>query len=169
MPIEQVIRRFWERVDVSGECWLWISSVRGKKKYGFVQLRDAAKIAAHRLSYVLSFGRIPNGLWVLHKCDNPRCVRPDHLFLGTSDDNVADMVSKGRHPRGTTNGRAKLSAAQVLEIVRRSKDEFLTHLAKEFRVGPAHIGQITRGEKWSSVTGIVYRPRVGVKKFAEVS
>lgn len=94
-------------------CWLWIGSVRREEKpYGQIGVNGKI-ISAHRLSYQIHNGEIPDGLWVLHKCDNPACVNPDHLFLGTGNDNVADRGRKGRTARGPSHGSAKLTYEQA--------------------------------------------------------
>lgn len=87
--------RFWEKVDRSGDCWTWIPTARSGFGYGKFAI-NRTMINAHRASWILNFGEIPDGRFVLHKCDNPPCVRPDHLFLGTHTDNMRDMLSKGR-------------------------------------------------------------------------
>ena len=90
--------KFYERfaVDEQTGCWNW---VRGKFTGGYGAISHNRKtIKAHRASYELHFGPIPKNLFVCHKCDNPSCVNPDHLFLGTASDNAKDMVSKGRNP-----------------------------------------------------------------------
>src|SRR3990167_5510093 len=98
MTVEE---RFWAKVAKSEGCWIWNGAVSGDGYGSFYQERKWVK--AHRLSWELSLGMIPQfsdpqvALCVLHHCDTPRCVRPDHLFLGTNRDNVADMVAKGRH------------------------------------------------------------------------
>jgi hypothetical protein len=85
--------RFWSRVDRSGDCWLW-TGARHPFGYGMVVL--GRRWYAHRLAWTLSNGPIPAGMCVLHRCDNPPCVNPTHLFLGTFRDNTADMHAKGR-------------------------------------------------------------------------
>lgn len=115
-PHEKTLQeRFDEKVDKSGECWVWTGGkVRG---YGRIKANGKARIA-HRLSYEMHVGEIRQGLQVLHECDNPSCVNPKHLFQGTQKDNVEDMYNKGREnpPQGVKNGRVKLSEAEVLEI-----------------------------------------------------
>lgn len=86
--------RFWDKVVKTESCWLWDASV-DRKGYGKINHNGKPK-SAHRLSYEIAYGPIPEGMFVCHKCDNPPCVRPDHLFIGTNKDNMADMKSKGR-------------------------------------------------------------------------
>lgn len=99
---------FWERVQKSDGCWLWIGPTHSPGGYGQFN-NKRTRCYAHIASWILANGPIPDGLFVLHECDNPRCVRPGHLFLGTQGDNVRDMLSKGRgimqtHPEIAVRG-----------------------------------------------------------------
>lgn len=89
------MERFWSKVRKSDGCWEWTASVNAKG-YGRFGVTSRHIVAAHRFAYELVVGPIPDDQWVLHRCDNPRCVRPDHLFTGSPLDNSTDMVSKGR-------------------------------------------------------------------------
>jgi hypothetical protein len=87
--------RFWAKVQKTEGCWIWCG---GQDKNGYGIIRAGQR--AHRRSWELHFGPVPKNLWILHHCDNPSCVRPDHLWLGTVTDNNADMIAKGRHRHG---------------------------------------------------------------------
>jgi hypothetical protein len=89
--------KFWARVDKSGTCWNWIGS-KNPKGYGVVR-KNGRMRTTHRISYEMFKGQITHGLFVCHSCDNPACVNPDHLWLGTNSDNIRDAVRKGRHVR----------------------------------------------------------------------
>ena len=94
-PIES---RFWEKVNKTESCWVWVGSITGSG-YGFLHYgtkTERKPYRAHRLSWELHYGVIPDGLWVLHKCDNRKCVNPDHLFIGDRSDNMRDCAEKGR-------------------------------------------------------------------------
>lgn len=86
---------FWASVVHTDTCWLWIGRTNGSEGYGKLSWHNA-DVYAHRLSWELHVGPVPLGLWVLHRCDNPPCVRPDHLFLGTHEDNMLDAARKHR-------------------------------------------------------------------------
>jgi hypothetical protein len=86
--------RFWNKVNKTKKCWEWLAT-KNNKGYGRIQVNGKSRLA-HRISYGLKNGEIPRGLEVLHKCDNPLCVNPKHLFLGTHKDNLQDMAKKGR-------------------------------------------------------------------------
>src|SRR5437899_3345664 len=98
---ENLIGRFWRMVDQRSrsECWPWLGHTNRKgygRIYGGIG-QDNGVQSAHRVSYRIHYGAIPGKLWVLHRCDNPPCVNPAHLFIGTVADNVRDMMAKGRH------------------------------------------------------------------------
>ena len=111
MKYEPVPDRLWKRVDKSGECWVWLG-MRDASGYGRIQV-GPDPLLCHRVAWMLTNGPIPRGKHVLHRCDNRRCVRPDHLFVGTNADNVKDRVRKGRSggATGERNAKAKLTAA----------------------------------------------------------
>jgi hypothetical protein len=95
---EKVVELFWAKVARGADCWEW-GGARNTSGYGWFRFGpDRTPTGAHRVAYELSNGPIPDGLAVLHRCDNPPCVNPAHLFLGTNQDNVTDKVNKGRHP-----------------------------------------------------------------------
>jgi hypothetical protein len=150
--------RFWEKVDRRGpdECWPWIR-YRNHEGYGHFAITPGRVIGAHRAVWELTVGSIPNGLHVLHRCDNPPCVNPEHLFLGTNADNVQDSFLKKRRknrPRsGEQNNNAVLTEAAVREIRQILADG--THkrgtqsaLARRFRVSVNLISLIKKGRIW---------------------
>jgi hypothetical protein len=115
------IDTFWTRIDKSGKCWVW-QGARCSKGYGSLGFKRKI-VSAHRLAYELTHGPIPTGMHVLHHCDNPPCCNPDHLWLGTNADNVADRHRKGRSNGGSGPGElcghAKLTsdvAKQIREL-----------------------------------------------------
>lgn len=106
------VDRFAAFVNKTDDCWLW-TGARTNAGYGVFQLRLRVQVRAHRYSYETSVGPIPNGMLVCHRCDNRLCVRPEHLFLGTHDDNMADMVGKGRQARGLRQWKAARAARRA--------------------------------------------------------
>ncbi len=150
-PIEE---RFWEKVNKTETCWLWTAQL-DKEGYGqFRILCKGRRYQAHRISWRLHFGEIPEGMKACHHCDNPACVRPSHLFLGTQTHNVADMNAKGRHAFGEKNGSAKMTNEQVRDIRRRyAAGGVLQHtLAVEHGVADCTISQIVNRKKWPRIT-----------------
>jgi len=105
------VKSFWEKVDKTGDCWLWTAgkNKQGYGRFGIYREGRSFRINAHRVSYFISIGNINNDLLVCHKCDNPTCVNPSHLFLGTHKDNAIDRVNKGRNnsPTGDNHGLRK--------------------------------------------------------------
>lgn len=151
--------RFHEKVRRSNDCWEWVGAIH-HSGYGAIKAeggRSSPMIAAHRVAWLLCFGEIPVDMSVLHKCDNRSCVRPDHLFLGTQQDNVDDCISKGRNRCGRLcgedNGCAKLKEIQVLEIRReyREKRKMPTELSRLFGVSRQTVKDIISYRKWRHV------------------
>jgi hypothetical protein len=108
-PRTSPVLRFWAKVATSDGCWEW-QAVRSSQGYGaFRPTPESRQQSAHRYSWELAHGSIPPGLWVLHRCDNRRCVRPDHLFLGSASDNAQDAIAKGRRRRKGTSAALRLA------------------------------------------------------------
>lgn len=143
--VEDWQSRFWSKVDRSGECWLWLG---GKHPYG-VFWKDGRQRSAHVVSYELAYGSLPDGLYVLHSCDVPRCVNPQHLFAGTALQNTQDMVNKRRNAFGTRQGLSKVTP----EVVRAIRLSLLPQrtLARQHGISQVQVGNIKRLEQWRSV------------------
>lgn len=143
---------FDRTVVTDGGCWEW-QGYRSRKGYGEIKV-DGRMEKAHRQAFLLRRGPIPQGMHVLHRCDNPPCVNPDHLFLGTNDDNVADRTAKGRSARnvGAAASTAKLTEDDVRQI-RRMATLGMTNLeiAEAFPVNDRSISNIIRNKTWSHV------------------
>ena len=153
----------WSHTDKSTDCWIW---QRGRNTGGYGTLFWGDKRwYAHRLAYTLANGPIPKGLHVCHKCDNPPCINPGHLFVGTARDNALDMVRKGRHryilptvrPRGGQGSRTSVNESQVIEMrEKRAAGALLKDLAREYGMTNQGVRAICRGVNWAHVGG----PRV---------
>ena len=155
--------RFWAKVEKSDGCWLW---TRSRHKFGYGYLRTGSvTLLAHRVSYELNVGPIPAGMHVLHSCDNPPCVNPDHLHLGTQADNMRECQERGRTPRGDhhssrthpssvprgeSHSASKLSVDAVLEIRRLHGDGVTTGrtLAQRFGVTEPTICDVVYRRSW---------------------
>lgn len=132
-------------------CWIWIGSIeREEKPYGVTYARGR-KERAHRLSYEIANGGFDKKLCVLHRCDNPSCVNPDHLFLGTNADNVADMTRKGRQARGVKNRHARLTEAQALEIKMATGKR--ADIAAKYGINETNVSRIRTGARWGHLGG----------------
>jgi hypothetical protein len=150
--------RFWSKVDRGADpagCWIWTAAKHrnGYGAFGTWDGRSRKAHRAHRYAFELAFGAIePASLFVCHRCDNPSCVNPSHLFLGTALDNAQDREAKGRGPgpkvRGERHGAAKLSPADVYAIRARST-EMLKVLAQEFGVSTEMVYRIRHRKAWA--------------------
>lgn len=154
-------RHFWSKVDKNGpvpshrpelgRCWLWTG---GTSPLGYGRIRVSAPRRvelAHRLSYAMKHGPVPEGLFVCHHCDNPACVNPEHLFVGTHEENMQDMVAKGRNVG--SRGHRLLDEERVREIKLMLRDTGMPHkeVAARFGVSRQLIDSISRGALWSRV------------------
>ena len=141
-PAAERIRARTRRV---GECIEW-QGYRDRNGYGRINFRGGAHWV-HRVAWIEANGEIPAGQLVLHRCDNPPCVNPDHLFLGTHADNTRDKCAKGRQARMRNEraGMAKLTDAQVAEIRRRrAAGDTCKSIARDYGVHPAHVSRVAR-------------------------
>lgn len=174
---EEMLQRYWSKVLKTEGCWIWTAS-KTKAGYGQIQIRALSHmpIHAHRMAWELRNGPIPKGMHVLHRCDNPSCVNPDHLFLGTQSDNNRDRLEKGRTASGDQNGArthpeknpfvvnggsglsgekhpmARLSLDQVLEIRILAKNAprgTQRKLARRYGVSETQISRIVLGRSYS--------------------
>ena len=144
--------RFWEKVDKRGQndCWEWQAG-RTAAGYGVIgAARRDQILLAHRISWELHYSPIPDGLHVLHHCDNPPCVNPHHLFLGTAADNAADRLGKGRQARGEQAGNAKLTQEQVMNIRREfCQGSLVIELAQKYNISLSTIRDIRDRRTWT--------------------
>lgn len=151
------VARFWSHVVKGETCWEWQGSTRGHMQYGSFRL-GSRTYSAHRASWELTHGPIPEGLSVLHDCDNPRCVRPDHLYLGTHAQNMADKVSR-RRVAGERHPTAKLTDQQAEEIKALFAVGSLTKkaIAARYGITPTHVRSIVQGRRKSAVESAAER------------
>lgn len=161
-------QRFWIKVRKTRWCWYWTASLRNGGYGAFAYTSDGRVVhdRAHRYSWRIHRGAIPRGLFVLHSCDTPSCVRPDHLFLGTNADNVADMMAKGRHvsggrktpvesckyQRGCHHHAAKLNDADVVRIRRaRAAGDSYGAISRREHLAIGHVFRIVNRQAWRHI------------------
>lgn len=145
-----IAKRFWRYVSPRGasECWEW-QGYRDPLGYGKINYRPSG---AHRVSWILHFGDIPEGMLVCHRCDNPSCVNPGHLFLGSNADNMADRNRKGRNARGSSAHSAVLTETDIptiRDMIKRGVPQIA--IAANFGVSHATIRNISCGRNWRHV------------------
>jgi len=134
-------------------CWNW--NTPASNGYGYTR-HNGARVRAHRLTYALTYGEVPAGLQVCHSCDNPRCVNPTHLFLGTQSENTKDAVAKGRQKYPARKGEAcswaKLTADAVKKIRGFCAFGVPQHtIAAQFGISQQQVSKINNGQRWASV------------------
>ena len=147
------IIRFWGKVQKTknpNDCWNWLGYIF-PNGYGGIKVNYKTQYA-HRVAYEITFGEISSGLLVRHECDNPSCVNPNHLIVGTTQDNIKDKVKKGRQARGETAGLHKLTNQQAQEIRNiYSQGKISQHqLAKMFGISQAQIWKIVSNKSYCS-------------------
>lgn len=157
-PKQQIIV-FWSKVNKNGsipahcpelgQCWEW-TAFTDRNGYGRFQYNQKGTYS-HRASWMIAYGNIPANTDILHKCDNPSCVRPDHLFIGTQQQNVSDMIAKGRHCHGEQRWNSKLTKVQADEIRERyaNGERNKSALGREFDIHESIVRRILKGERWT--------------------
>ena len=151
------LRKYVDKSNGPNSCWNWVGCLRDNNQpqgYGQIQYKGDP-IGPHRIAWMEVNGDIPDGLFVLHSCDNRLCCNPLHLFLGTQKDNIEDAVSKDRmyKPKGELNHECKITSEEVLEIRELVKDGKLRYkeIAAKFGIHSNHVGAIARREKWKHI------------------
>jgi len=136
--------RFWAKVSKTETCWLWIGAKKGRG-YGHIWFKGHM-VAAHKIAWIIAYRQVPEGMCVLHSCDTPHCVNPDHLFLGANHDNTLDMLAKHRQSCGEARYNAKLTETDVLEI--RKSPLCNARLAERYSVSFQQISKIRKRLEW---------------------
>lgn len=156
--LDSTVQRFYDKLVIQPDGCIYYTGCDNGKGYGVFALNIEGRrknCYAHRLSYELEYGPIPEGMMVCHTCDVRQCVNPKHLFLGTCKDNLADMARKGRSTHGVKNAMSKLSEEDVLEIVRLVQSGVRQcDVAEEFNLSRANVCNIMKGRLWSRLTGL---------------
>lgn len=160
-PLIRFNRSF--QIDSKG-CWNW-RLCRDKDGYGYFS--GSGQTRAHRFAYTAFRGSVPAGMYVCHTCDNPSCVNPDHLFLGTQADNKADCDRKGRGPLGETHGNSRLTVSAVRDILKNCRPLGAHHswwsvreFARKYGVDPCTVGDVLKRRTWRHV-GLLILPISG--------
>jgi len=149
-------QRFLRKITKTKTCWEW-NGAKDPKGYGYILVKKNKKVqknkSAHRISYELYSGKIPEGMVVMHSCDNSSCVNPKHLSLGTPLDNHNDKMNKGRQARGEKMNTAKLTESDVREIISLAKQGYSNaEICQTFKITNAHVGNIKKRLSWKHLT-----------------
>ena len=145
------IEFFWSKIKISDGCWEWQGYIqKSRRNYAVIKFWGRPQRAS-RVMWLIEHGRWPGRFFVCHRCDNPKCVRPSHLFLATQKGNMRDMLKKGRdnYARGEKSGASKLTTKQILEIRKSNLPQRI--LSKIYGVVQTQIGRIKRKERWAHV------------------
>lgn len=169
IPFNSAVEKFWAQVDKLGPipercpelgaCWVWVGNLDQRGGYGRLSLKIGAhdafpkgkqNIMAHRYSYLLEYGEIPEGMLVRHKCDNPPCVNPKHLELGTNEDNMRDRKERGRYALGENSARSVLTEEQVITLRAEAIPGKIGYkqLAKKYNLNPHTVQSVLRRQTW---------------------
>ncbi len=141
---------FYKNAKFNNDCLEW-QKYTNRHGYGYVAL-NGKNWSIHRLSYYFTYGEIPKGKWILHKCDNRKCIKPEHLYLGDNKQNVKDRMMRGRSAKGENNGQSKLTETQVRSIKRLlSKKWTQCSIAERFGVHQSTIFSIKHNEYWKDI------------------
>lgn len=152
--IRTIKERFDEKyvIDDTTNCWNWTASKWAGGRYGKIHSdKIRGDVAAHRISYEIHKGEIPKGMEILHECDNSLCVNPDHLRIGTHQDNMNDMVKRKRHGAGERHNKCKITDAQVLEMIKlKNEGIMLKDIAPMYNIHSATVSRLTRNMRKES-------------------
>jgi hypothetical protein len=145
-PVRPLADRFWPRVKKSDHCWEW-TGYRDRNGYGHLRVNQKMTLA-HRCSYEMAYGPIPDNQLVRHKCDNPSCVRPGHLELGTHDDNAWDSVVRGRR---CPQSHLTANDARQIRYIRKTSGMSYTKIARQFNVTAMTVYHIVKRQTWRHI------------------
>lgn len=160
---QDIVDRFWSKVNYPGndrDCWLWLEGPYDtikRKQYGRFRIDSTTMISSHIFSFQFYNGPIPFGLDVLHKCDTPKCVNPEHLFLGTMTDNNLDRDRKGRTTKGSQIPFSKLKEIDIENMLNEIWSGELIcvrDIVNKYKISDSNIRHILNGKNWKQITSM---------------